>query len=123
MGGGGRRCSWSRCVASSPPDWESWPQVSFLTQSLTGAPKQEGRQAPGSTGGVPGSRQQGQREREEWQASRPGLGGVWETKGSRETILALSSLQGAAQGGPAPLAGSSLGLQHTASPSSLTPPH
>ena len=27
------------------------PQVSFLTQSLMGAPKPEGRQAPGSTGG------------------------------------------------------------------------
>lgn len=56
------------------------PQMTFLTQSLTGAPKSEGRQAPGSTGGVPGSCQPGQREGEERQAGGPGLGGVWETK-------------------------------------------
>lgn len=42
----------------------------------------------------------------------PGLGGSGETKGAR-TILALFSLQGAAQGGPAPLAGRSLSLLHT----------
>lgn len=40
-----------------------------------------------------------------------------ETGRSWGTILALSARQGAARGGPAPLAGSSLGLLHTASPS------
>lgn len=46
--------------------------------------------------------------------------GSGETKGSQGTIPALSSLQGAARGGPAPLAGSSLGRLHTASSSSTT---
>lgn len=57
---------------------------------------------------------------ESGQAGGPGLGGEWGDKGSQGTIPALSGLQGAAQGGPGPLAGSSLGLLYTASLSSVT---
>lgn len=119
---GNRGGGWSRRFTSSSPERVSKPQVNFLTQSLTGAPKPVGQWARGSKGGVPGSCQPSRREGE-WQEGRPALGGEWETKGSQGTIPALSSLQGAAQGGPAPLAGSSLSLLHTASPSSLTQPH
>ena len=118
LGGGGREVRRAAGAGALP----LVPQVSFLTQSLTGAPKPEGRQALAPRAdpwllpaGPKGGRGAAGRR------ARPGRG-VGD-KGSRETILALSSLQGAAQGGPAPLAGSSLGLEHTASPSSLTPPH
>ena len=72
-------------MASSSPEWASWPQVSFLTQSLMGAPKLVGRQAPGSTGGVPASCQPGQWEGEE---SGGQAGQAWagsgRQKGARE---------------------------------------
>lgn len=66
-------------------------------QNVTGAPEQVGPQARVSC-------QPGQREGGEWPASRPGN----RRQRSQKTIPALSSLQGAAQGGPTPLAGSSL---------------
>lgn len=93
------------------PEWRQ-PQVSFLTQSLTGAPKQVGQQALALLPARPtgGRRVAGQQAR------------GWETK-EPENNPSLVQPPGAAQGGPAPLAGSSLGLQHTANPSSLTQTH
>lgn len=63
------------------------------------------------------ARQAGRRE-SRVAAGGPGLGGEWETKG---TITALFCLQGAARGGPAPSAGSSLPASRTASPSRPKP--
>lgn len=77
-------------------------QVSFLTQSLTGAPKQVGQQArvPLPARPTGGRRVAGRRAR------------GWETK-EPENNPSLVQPPGAAQGGPTPLAGSSLGLQHS----------
>lgn len=103
-------------ASPNSPEWVAEPQVSFLTQSLTGAPKQVGQQA----WGTPASQAKRRERRVAGQQAGPGRG-VGD-KGEPGTIPALCSLQGAGEGGPTPLAGSSLGLLHTAAPPAASNP-
>lgn len=78
------------------------PQVSFLTQSLMGAPKPEGRQAPGSTGGslALASRAKG-RERSGRQAGQAWAGcGRQREQGNNPSLVQPS---GSSAGWPSPI--------------------